>query len=178
MQGLVSKSVDTRYAYVSGYGIGATSSTGVANASVSFKDSNISFICNGSATSRHFMSQRWCRGATNATATICTVGTIKNITSFNNLHVTGANNTLRATIRSGSANSASTTINSATIIKSGVANGLSLTDISLGNNYLVIGSINIHAGAGAISTRDEGDRADPGSVSYNADSTITEIYLA
>lgn len=178
--GAVSKSADIRYAYMGGYGRDPIQSKGYANASVIFNNSSISIICNGSANVAAFeqgIYKKYARGATNATATICTTKGIRDILKYSRLCVTGANGQI-ATIRNGTANNANTTINTATILKQGTANGLSLNAANTGNYYLVIGNINAYEAFG--DTRPDGGTgptSNPGSVNYNQNCTITEIYL-
>ena len=176
--GLVSRATDTRYAYLSGYGTDAIPSVGVANASVSFGNASISVICNGNAPVAAFVRgiyERYGRGTTKATTTIGTVKPIKNITTYGSLHVTGANGQIAA-LRGGAANGPATAINTATVIKSGIANGLGLGNVASGNYFLVIGNINSYEGVGPT-TPTGGSTTNPGNVSYNQNATITEIYL-
>lgn len=91
----------------------------------------------------------------------------KDISLYKKLMVTNSNSIL-GSFRTGAANSASTAINTATVIQSGAANNLSLA-MAKNNPYLVLGNKNEYTKYDA--------KPNPGSISINYSTDITEIYL-
>lgn len=148
------------------------SSTGVANANVVFNSSNISFICNGysnAVRAAAFDSYYGIRGATYATTTLGTVKALReDIKDYKTLNVTGKSSQLIAAFRIGAANSGSVRVNTATVLGSGSPP----LNLNIGSNhpYLVLGCT-----VGYESVDWYGDT--PSSVSYNANCSITEVWL-
>lgn len=148
------------------------SSTGVANANVAFNSSNISFICNGysnAVRAAAFDSYYGIRGATYATTTLGTVKALReDIKDYKTLNVTGKSSQLIAAFRTGAANSGSIKVNTATVLGSGSPP----LNLNIGSNhpYLVLGCTVGYEGIDWY-----GDM--PSSVSYNANCSITEVWL-
>lgn len=145
----------------------STSTDGTASANVAFASDRINYVCNASATVRG-SGQLYYRSALSATATFGTKSKLtRDISAYKKLMVSGSNG-LTGTFRTGSENSSSTDINTATVIKSSTANdmGLSLASsypfLVLGNKYVYPSSI---------------IGSNPGNISVNNGCSITEIWL-
>lgn len=97
-----------------------------------------------------------------------TVKPLKDITLYSKLIIPDSNG-LAATFRVGEANNSSTAVNTATVLQSSLANNMELL---MGKNspYLVLGNFNDFPGYSS-------QTVDPGNVSINTSSEITEIWL-
>lgn len=157
---------------------GTYSAASGASASVTFNAKNIMYTCNGYANSGSHReggpsegyNTLFGRDGISLVATFATVKPlIKNGTKYSKVVVSGANAGLRISFRTGVANSASVNINTATILQSGSANGLTL-NMQSGIPYIVMGAIYNTSAYSRINW-------DPGNVNVNYNCTITEIYL-
>lgn len=153
-------------------------STPSVSASVSFNSTNISYVCNGTARratgyggdsdGRYYY---WSVGGYSLNVNFCTQNPLKiDISKYTKTVLTSGN--VSSTFRTGSANSANTSVDTATVLNKGVANRA----INIGNArpYFVVGQSYSYGGQNSVQGR-QNDGEVVNSVNYNC--TITEIYL-